>query len=158
DLELFGPDGEQLTAMEASIMFSRLGNHLLRIEIPLEDALPDTLFRLMWMAAPEYGDLKDIGGGIRQAPGEGQGPPAVLAGSMPERARRLLEDLRQEIDIAWAKDEREAAIRLQERERRAAAARAAIRRQETNDRLKLSLEKVKQAKDVILGAISRGWD
>ncbi len=157
DLELFGPDGEQLATMEASIRFSRLGNHLLRIEIPLEDALPDTLFRLMWMAAPEYGDLREIGGGIRQAPEEGQEPPEVLAGSMPELARRLLEDLRKEMDVAWAADEREAAIRLEERESRAAAVRAATRRQETNDRLKIALEKVRQAKDVVFGAISRGW-
>lgn len=60
DITLLGRDGEQLTA-RLTITISQLGNHYARVELPVEAALPHTLAALVWMAAPEFGDLLEVG-------------------------------------------------------------------------------------------------
>lgn len=60
DLTLVGRGGSDLTA-RLTITISQLGNHYVRVELPVEDALPHTLASLVWMAAPEFGDLREVG-------------------------------------------------------------------------------------------------
>lgn len=59
DLHLLGRDGQEITA-RVTITISQLGNHYVRVEIPLEAELPHTLASLVWLAAPEYGDLTEV--------------------------------------------------------------------------------------------------
>ncbi|GAA1136348.1 hypothetical protein [Ornithinicoccus hortensis] len=59
DLLLVGREGEPVRA-RATITISQLGNHYVRVELPLEGARPHTLASLVWMAAPEYGDLHEV--------------------------------------------------------------------------------------------------
>lgn len=76
DITLIGRDGEPLTA-RLTITISQLGNHYARVELPVEAALPHTLAALVWMAAPEFGDLLEVGQhlvlGEQTPPDSGQG-------------------------------------------------------------------------------------
>lgn len=59
DLHLLGRDGTTLTA-GVTITISQLGNHYVRVELPLEQARPHTLAALVWMVAPEHGNLAEL--------------------------------------------------------------------------------------------------
>ena len=60
DLHLVGREGSVISA-RVTILISQLGNHHVRVELPLTDALPHEIAALVWMAAPEYADLREIG-------------------------------------------------------------------------------------------------
>ena len=60
-------DGVASVTMKVTVVVSQLGNHDLRVEIPLEGVLPHTLASLIWLAAPEYGDLHELGRTIELA-------------------------------------------------------------------------------------------
>lgn len=53
-------EAEPITA-RVKIIISQLGNHHLRVELPLRDALPNTLAARTWLAAPEFGALRELG-------------------------------------------------------------------------------------------------
>ena len=59
DVCLLGRDGEEIIG-RATITISQLGNHYVRVEFPLEDALPHSVGARVWLAAPEYGDLSEV--------------------------------------------------------------------------------------------------
>ena len=65
DLEFFGEEALPSVGMTVEVRFSTLGNHCLRVEIPLDNVLPNDLFQLVWIPAPEFGNLVDLGCGIR---------------------------------------------------------------------------------------------
>jgi len=62
------PDGagEPLT-MDVELRLSELGNHYLRIECELAGAAPHRVYAAMLRAAPEFGDLAELGYPIRPA-------------------------------------------------------------------------------------------
>lgn len=60
DVRLLGRDGKEITG-RMTVTISQLGNHYCRVDLPLEDALPHDVGALVWLAAPEYGDLCEIG-------------------------------------------------------------------------------------------------
>lgn len=66
DICLLGRDGQEISG-RVTITISQLGNHYLRVELPLEDSLPHTVGALVWLAAPEYGDLHEVGQRVRLA-------------------------------------------------------------------------------------------
>lgn len=56
------PEGGASIRAEASIVISQLGNHHLRFEIPLVNALPHDVAHRTWLGAPECGRLTELGG------------------------------------------------------------------------------------------------
>lgn len=80
DICLLGRDGQEITGV-VTITISQLGNHYLRVELPLKDALPHTVAGLVWLAAPEYGDLHEVGQRITLA----DAAPAVSPGEKDEQ-------------------------------------------------------------------------
>lgn len=75
DVHLTGRDGQQLTA-RVTVTISQLGNHYVRVELPVDGALPHTLASLVWLAAPEHGDLTEVDqrfGLGERTPGHGTG-------------------------------------------------------------------------------------
>lgn len=60
DVCLQGRDGAPIVG-RVTITISQLGNHYVRVELPLENALPHTIGGLVWLAAPEFGDLHEVG-------------------------------------------------------------------------------------------------
>lgn len=91
DLHLHGADGVLLTA-RVTITISQLGNHYLRVEFPLRAAMPHTVAATVWMAAPEYGDLTELGQCFLL---EGAEPPASGPGwpRLSQLAHRVLKDV-----------------------------------------------------------------
>jgi hypothetical protein len=59
------PDEEPALTMNVELRLSEMGNHCLRIEYDLTDAGPQDLFTAMLRAAPEFGDLAELGHPIR---------------------------------------------------------------------------------------------
>lgn len=45
---------------QVSVVLSELGNHQVRVSFEIEDAGPQTLAALTWLAAPEFGDLEEL--------------------------------------------------------------------------------------------------
>ena len=60
------PDGEALT-FRTELRLSRLGNHYLRLECELIEAGPQQMYTAMLRAAPEFGDLVQLGTPLRPA-------------------------------------------------------------------------------------------
>lgn len=88
-LHLVGRDGDRVTG-RVTVVISQLGNHYVRVEFPLEMALPHEVGALVWMAAPEYGALPEVGQHLQfgDAAGEGVTWPR-LSGAVS----RVLDDL-----------------------------------------------------------------
>lgn len=64
DLYLCSEQGV-VTSARVTITISQLGNHYLRVEFPLRKALPHTVASTVWLPAPEYGDLLELGHCLR---------------------------------------------------------------------------------------------
>ncbi|GAB2618517.1 hypothetical protein [Pseudactinotalea suaedae] len=89
DLQL--PDlGQQPTTARVTVLISQLGNHCLRVEIPLESAMPHEVAARVWAAAPEYGHLGELGRPLRFA---GGGGPAAAWPRLAAFAKDVLDDL-----------------------------------------------------------------
>lgn len=88
-VHLLGRTGQEVTG-RVSITISQLGNHYLRVELPLEDALPHSVGALVWLAAPEYGDLHEVDQRIAF---EGAAPEARGWARLSDLAQTLLHDL-----------------------------------------------------------------
>lgn len=88
DLLLTDPEGEELLRAEVSLVLSQLGNHYLRVVMPLERCRPDRIGALVWMAAPEYGDLTELGHRWRLEGADGGG-----WGRLSDVATTVLADL-----------------------------------------------------------------
>jgi len=89
--ELQLPDlGEQATAARVTLLISQLGNHCLRVEIPLASALPHDVAARVWSAAPEHGHLGELGRPLRYV--DGGGPPDGWP-RLTAFAKDVLEDL-----------------------------------------------------------------
>lgn len=51
------PDAENHAELSAEVRVSRIGNHYVRLEMPLADAGPQDLYSAMFRAAPEHGSM-----------------------------------------------------------------------------------------------------
>nr|MDT0659217.1 hypothetical protein [Micromonospora sp. DSM 115978] len=60
------PDADPVT-IRAELRLSRLGNHYLRLECELSEATPPEVYTAMLRAAPEFGDLVQLGTPLRPA-------------------------------------------------------------------------------------------
>lgn len=89
DLRL--PDlGDQPTTARVTVIISQLGNHCLRIEIPLTGAMPHEVAARVWSAAPEYGHLGELQQPLRY---EGGGGPPAGWPRLADFAKDVLDDL-----------------------------------------------------------------
>lgn len=86
--------GNQPVEARVTMLISQLGNHCLRIEIPLLRALSHEVAARVWTAAPEHGHLGELGTPLRLADGGGpaQGWPRLAA-----YAKNVLDDLTAEL-------------------------------------------------------------
>ncbi|MGY1635795.1 hypothetical protein ACI78V_03980 [Geodermatophilus sp. SYSU D00742] len=73
ELLLPDPDRDQPHALRVEVRLTRLGNHCIRIETPLEGTGPQGLYAAMLRAAPESADLRELGLPIAPA-GAAEGP------------------------------------------------------------------------------------
>lgn len=90
DLEL--PElGSQPRAAAVSVLISQLGNHCLRVEIPLREAMPHEVAARIWMAAPEYGNLVELDRPLRFV--DGTVDPDAAWPRLADVARAVLTDL-----------------------------------------------------------------
>lgn len=84
------PLGSQPVEARVTMLISQLGNHCLRVEIPLVGALPHEVAARVWTAAPEYGHLGELERPLRFVGGSGpaEGWPRLAA-----FAKSVLDDL-----------------------------------------------------------------
>jgi hypothetical protein len=61
DIEVPSLEAGTNRSVNVELRLSSLGNHYLRLSFPLEDAGPNDIYALMLQAAPEYGDLTELG-------------------------------------------------------------------------------------------------
>jgi hypothetical protein len=69
DIELpdIDRDGEEAVTLRVELRLSELGNHYLRVECELSEATPPQVYAAMSRAAPEFGDLVQLGTPLRAA-------------------------------------------------------------------------------------------
>lgn len=58
--------------LRVAVVVSQIGNHHLRVEVDLEDLLPHEVAAVRMLAAPEYGDLTELGRSLRFAGEDGE--------------------------------------------------------------------------------------
>ncbi|CAN7235762.1 hypothetical protein [Knoellia sp. LjRoot47] len=93
DLHLIGRQGRDVTA-RVTIVISQLGNHHVRVELPLVDALPHDIAARVWMAAPEYADLDEVGQRLVLGEADGTRPDQARGWSrLSGVVQTLLDDL-----------------------------------------------------------------
>jgi len=92
DLEVPDPDRDEPYRLQVELRLSELGNHYLRMSCPLEDAAPHHAYAAMLRAAPEFGDLTELGVAVRPADSE-EGDGALEWGQLAELADEIIKDV-----------------------------------------------------------------
>jgi len=65
EIDCLGPDGALRMSVHSSVWLSELGNHILRMDLPIESIGPFKLFELVRMASPEHNGLLSLGYSIQ---------------------------------------------------------------------------------------------
>ncbi|GAB3139326.1 hypothetical protein GCM10027290_08330 [Micromonospora sonneratiae] len=97
DVELVDPDQPDQDPITFSVQLrlSELGNHYLRLECELSEAIPQQVYAAMTRVAPEFGDLVQLGAPLR--PVDGDAEPGKVWSRLADLATEVTGDVSAEL-------------------------------------------------------------